>query len=83
MAVSGPRVKAWLCFQFADCDRPEGSRLVRPSLPASGFLSPIGPPGRIMEWLRAGGAQAVLDDRIAAEYAEVLTPAQFVAQFKS
>ncbi|MBM3879365.1 MAG: PIN domain-containing protein [Verrucomicrobia bacterium] len=38
----------------------------------SGFLSPLGPPGRIVEWLRAGSVQAVLDDRIAAEYAELL-----------
>ena len=38
----------------------------------SGFLSPTGPPGRIVEWLRSGRVQAVLDDRIAAEYAEVL-----------
>ena len=38
----------------------------------SGFLSPTGPPGRIVEWLRSGAVQAVLDDRIAAEYAEVL-----------
>ena len=38
----------------------------------SGFLSPAGPPGRIVEWLRNGSAQAVLDDRIMAEYAEVL-----------
>jgi predicted nucleic acid-binding protein len=38
----------------------------------SGFLSPAGPPGRIVEWLRSGAVQAVLDDRIAAEYAEVL-----------
>jgi predicted nucleic acid-binding protein len=34
----------------------------------SGFLSPAGPPGRIVEWLRSGAVQAVL----AAEYAEVL-----------
>ena len=38
----------------------------------SGFLSPVGPPGRIVEWLRNGEVQAVLDDRIMAEYAEVL-----------
>ena len=38
----------------------------------SGFLSPAGPPGRVIEWLRSGAVQAVLDDRIAAEYAEVL-----------
>jgi predicted nucleic acid-binding protein len=44
----------------------------------SGFLSPAGPPGRIVEWLRSGAVQAVLDDRIAAEYAEV--PARPVFQ---
>jgi uncharacterized protein len=38
----------------------------------SGFLSPAGPPGRIVEWLRNGSVQAVLDDRIMAEFAEVL-----------
>lgn len=38
----------------------------------SGFLSPTGPPGRIVEWLRSGAVQAVLDDRIAMEYREVL-----------
>ncbi|MGE3310517.1 MAG: putative toxin-antitoxin system toxin component, PIN family [Limisphaerales bacterium] len=38
----------------------------------SGFLSPTGPPGRIVEWLRSEAVQAVLDDRIAAEYLEVL-----------
>jgi putative PIN family toxin of toxin-antitoxin system len=38
----------------------------------SGFLSPAGPPGRIVECLRNGSVQAVLDDRIMAEYAEVL-----------
>ncbi len=43
----------------------------------SGFLSPDGPPGRIVEWLRAGTIQAVLDDRIAAEYAEVLARPRF------
>ena len=43
----------------------------------SGFLSPAGPPGRIVEWLRNGEAQAVLDDRIMAEYDEVLKRHQF------
>ena len=38
----------------------------------SGFLSPTGPPGRIVEWLRSGPVLAVLDDRIAAGYREVL-----------
>src|ERR1035438_7836735 len=43
----------------------------------SGFLSPAGPPGRIVEWLRNGRVQAVLDDRIMAEYDEVLKRPQF------
>jgi predicted nucleic acid-binding protein len=43
----------------------------------SGFLSPDGPPGRIVEWLRAGTIQAALDDRVAAEYAEVLARPRF------
>lgn len=43
----------------------------------SGFLSPAGPPGRIVEWLRNGSVQAVMDDRIAAEYAEVLARPAF------
>ena len=38
----------------------------------SGFLSPDGPPGRIVEWLRCGAVIAVLDDRIFVEYSEVL-----------
>lgn len=43
----------------------------------SGFLSPTGPPGRIVEWLRSGAVLAVLDDRIAAEYREVLLRPSF------
>jgi len=43
----------------------------------SGFLSPAGPPGRIVEWLRNGEVQAVLDDRIMAEYVEVLARPAF------
>jgi putative PIN family toxin of toxin-antitoxin system len=43
----------------------------------SGFLSPVGPPGRIVEWLRNGSVQAVVDDRIMAEYDEVLKRPQF------
>jgi predicted nucleic acid-binding protein len=39
----------------------------------SGFLSPHGPPGRLLEWLRQGEVQAVLDARIASEYDEVST----------
>jgi len=38
----------------------------------SGFLNPNGPPGRIVEWLRSGVVRPVVDDRIAAEYEDVL-----------
>ncbi len=38
----------------------------------SGFLNPHGPPGRIVDWLRSGWVQAVLDDRILDEYSTVL-----------
>jgi predicted nucleic acid-binding protein len=38
----------------------------------SGLLSPHGPPGRIVEWLRSGAVRAGLDDRLIAEYADVL-----------
>lgn len=43
----------------------------------AGFLAPNGAPGRIVEWLRGGSVQAALDDRIAAEYAEVLARPEF------
>ncbi len=43
----------------------------------SGLLSPHGPPGRIVDWLREGIVCAVLDDRIACEYEEVLSRPQF------
>jgi len=38
----------------------------------SGFLSPHGAPGRIVEWLRSGAVRAGLDDRIVSEYEDVL-----------
>ncbi|MBM3859338.1 MAG: PIN domain-containing protein [Verrucomicrobia bacterium] len=38
----------------------------------AGFLSPHGPPGRIVDWLRQGAVTTVLDDRIVYEYTEVL-----------
>ena len=43
----------------------------------AGFLSPHGPPGRIVDWLRQGAVTAVLDDRIVHEYAEVLARPAF------
>ena len=38
----------------------------------SGFLSPHGAPGRIVDWLRQRAIQLILDDRIANEYFDVL-----------
>jgi len=38
----------------------------------SGFISASGPPGRIVEWLRTTVIHAGMDDRILAEYDEVL-----------
>ena len=43
----------------------------------SGFLSAHGPPGRIVEWLRQGVVRAAVDDRIIAEYWEVLRRPRF------
>ena len=43
----------------------------------SGFLSPSGPPGRIVEWLRSGALVAVIDARIFNEYAEVMVRPAF------
>jgi len=38
----------------------------------AGFLSPHGPPGLIVDWLRQGSICAVLDGRVFDEYLEVL-----------
>jgi len=38
----------------------------------SGMLNPSGPPGRIVDFLRTDVLQLVIDDRILAEYADVI-----------
>ena len=38
----------------------------------SGMLNPSGPPGRIVDFLRTDVLQLVIDDRIHAEYVDVL-----------
>jgi len=43
----------------------------------SGLLSAHGPPGRIVEWLRQGFVHAVVDDRVVAEYRDVLRRPRF------
>lgn len=43
----------------------------------SGLLNPHGAPGRIIDLLMAGEIQLAFDDRIMAEYSEVLRRAKF------
>ena len=43
----------------------------------SGLLSPFGPPGRIVDLLQAGGLRLAADDRIEAEYRDVLARSKF------
>jgi predicted nucleic acid-binding protein len=57
-------------------DRP-GVAVFDTNVVVSGFLSPHGAPGRIVEWLRSGAVRAGLDDRILAEYEDVLTRREF------
>jgi len=56
---------------------PEPAAVFDTNVLVSGFLSPHGPPGRIVEWLRQGSVLAVVDDRIAAEYRSVLKRPRF------
>ncbi|MBW2344657.1 MAG: putative toxin-antitoxin system toxin component, PIN family [Deltaproteobacteria bacterium] len=48
----------------------------------SGILNPSGPPGRIVDFLRNGFLQLVIDDRIFSEYADVLRRKYFLRYFK-
>jgi putative PIN family toxin of toxin-antitoxin system len=43
----------------------------------SGLLSPQGPPGRILDLVTAGDVAVLYDDRILAEYREVLARPRF------
>lgn len=40
----------------------------------SGLLSPLGPPGRLIDMVLARQLRMTLDERIEAEYREVLSP---------
>jgi predicted nucleic acid-binding protein len=51
---------------------PLTTAVVDTNVLVSGFLNPHGPPGQIVEWLRSGAVRAGLDDRIVAEYEDVL-----------
>lgn len=47
----------------------------------SGLINPDGPRGKIVDWLRGGGLELVVDDRILREYADVLRRLYFVRYF--
>ena len=47
----------------------------------SGLINPAGPPGRIVDWLRAGSLEPAVDDRILAEYSTVLRRRYFSRYF--
>ena len=47
----------------------------------SGLLNPDGAPGRIIDLLRSGVVQSVVDDRILAEYRDVLQRDRFAGYF--
>ncbi len=48
----------------------------------SGILKPSSPPGRIVDFLRSGVLQLVVDDRILAEYTDVLRRDYFLQYFE-
>lgn len=48
----------------------------------SGMLNPSGPPGRIVDLLRTGALQVVVDDRILSEYTDVLRRRYFLRYFR-
>ncbi|MDY6844966.1 MAG: putative toxin-antitoxin system toxin component, PIN family [Thermodesulfobacteriota bacterium] len=48
----------------------------------SGMLNPSAPPGRIVDFLRTGVLQLVIDDRIIAEYTDVLRREYFLRYFE-
>jgi len=45
------------------------------------MLNPSGPPGRIVDLLRSGALEMVVDDRILSEYTDVLRPDEGDAPF--
>lgn len=47
----------------------------------SGMLNPSGPPGKIIDLLRSGALQLVVDDRILSEYTDVLRREYFLRYF--
>ena len=48
----------------------------------SGLINPLGHPGRIVDLMRTGDLQAVIDDRILNEYVDVLRRDYFLRYFE-
>ncbi len=49
----------------------------------SGMINPSGPPGRLVDLLRAGALFPAVDDRILAEYAAVLRRPELATWFRA
>ena len=49
----------------------------------SGMLNPSGPPGRIADFLRTDVLQLIVDDRILAEYVDVIRRDYFIKYFSA
>ncbi|WP_291323442.1 putative toxin-antitoxin system toxin component, PIN family [Desulfonatronospira sp.] len=49
----------------------------------SGMINPHGAPGRLVDFLRSGALHLAVDDRILAEYTEVLHPPRLSRYFGS
>ncbi len=49
----------------------------------SGLLSPVGPPGRILDGVLAGSNRLLFDDRFLAEYTTVLARPRFALDAKA
>jgi len=49
----------------------------------SGMINPSGPPGRLVDLLRAGALFPAVDDRILAEYADVLRRPELATWFRA
>ncbi len=56
-------------------------RVLDTNVVVSGMLNPSGPSGRIVDMLREGALHTVVDDRILAEYTDVLRRDYFLRYF--
>ena len=49
----------------------------------SGLIGHTGPPAKIVDWLRSGALEPVVDDRMLAEYGDVLRRPYFAKYFSA